>query len=161
MYIYAADDSISVFTNRLSELQALGDPIFFRAYELVQRPQVVNKTRYMLNYTRIMLKSIAEDMPWVPDEDREAIETLVSDMEEWLDRKESEQKEHSPYEEPIFTTRVVQRKLERITQRATQLLKTEKPPPPKPKPKPPHKHTTKKHDIIRFYHHNSKFRSST
>jgi len=119
------------FRDKLTSVQALSNPINFRVYELTSRPQAINATQYLANYTRDMLMRFAIDRPWIPEEDRQELLKMVIDVEEWLSKKEEEQEKLLPSDMPAFASEDLFRKLDPIARYSQQLLRRKKPPPPK------------------------------
>jgi hypoxia up-regulated 1 len=109
------------------EIQALSAPILFRARELVERPQAVNKTLHLCNYTRDMVKSFAQERPWIPEEDKTSLLSMVDRLEEWLQNKTDDQNALALHEAPAFTSEELMAELRPIAKFSQQLLRRVKP----------------------------------
>jgi molecular chaperone DnaK (HSP70) len=109
------------------EIQALSSPILFRARELGERPQAINKTLHLCNYTRDMVKSFAKERPWIPEEDKVSLLAMVERAEEWLQNKTDEQNALALHEVPAFTSEELMNELRPIAKFSQQLLRRVKP----------------------------------
>jgi len=109
------------------EIQALSIPILFRARELNERPQAINKTLHLCNYTRDMVASFAKERPWIPEEDKTSLLAMVERVEEWLLNKTTEQNALALHEVPAFTSDELMNELRPIAKFSQQLLRRVKP----------------------------------
>jgi len=109
------------------EIQALSVPILFRARELNERPQAINKTLHLCNYTRDMVKTFAKERPWIPEEDKTSLLAMVERVEEWLQNKTEEQNILQLHEVPAFTSEELMNELRPIAKFSQQLLRRVKP----------------------------------
>jgi molecular chaperone DnaK (HSP70) len=109
------------------EIQGLSGPILFRARELSERPQAINKTLNLCNYTRDMVSSFAKERPWIPEEDKTSLLAMVERVEEWLLNKTTEQNALALHEAPAFTSEELMNELRPIAKFSQQLLRRVKP----------------------------------
>jgi molecular chaperone DnaK (HSP70) len=109
------------------EIQGLSGPILFRARELIERPQAINKTLNLCNYTREMVSSFAKERPWIPEEDKTSLLAMVERVEGWLLNKTTEQNALALHEVPAFTSEELMNELRPIAKFSQQLLRRVKP----------------------------------
>lgn len=128
-----ADDESAKFKSKLKELKALSDPIFYRAEEAKARPNAMNATSSLLNYTRSAIALIEKERPWVKNDSLKKLTDMVDELEKWYEVKLEEQSKKLAHENPAFTADQLYRKLRPITTMTSDLLKIKK---PKEKAKP-------------------------
>jgi len=127
------DDSAKIFKDKLSELKALSDPVFFRLAEVSALPTALNTTRTLIKFVAKQLADIEKNKPWVPEADRKKLSDSVSDLEEWLAGKEAAQAKLSPVDTPVLESEALYERLRPIHKLSNDVSKLKKPADPKPK----------------------------
>ncbi|KAL5076176.1 hypothetical protein RYX36_015160 [Vicia faba] len=130
LYTDGEDANATEFEERLDQLKAVGDPIFFRLKELTARPAAVEHARKYL----IELKQIVEEWKskksWLPKERVDEVINIAEKLKNWLDEKETEQKKTSGFSKPAFTSEEVHLKVFELQNKVASINRI-----PKPKPK--------------------------
>jgi len=120
------------YAEKESELRKKGDPMFYRATEMAERPAAVQAAREKIEKARATIASWAEDKPQIlPNETARALE-LCDNATKWLDEVTALQESRKLTEEPAFASAEVPKKLAAMEKAVRILNKRPKPPPPKP-----------------------------
>ncbi|KMS93508.1 hypothetical protein BVRB_030770, partial [Beta vulgaris subsp. vulgaris] len=124
-------DQVSLFTDKLAELKALSDDIFFRIKEAGLRTDSLADLDAAVASASKSLKKIREKMDWVPQEMIQSHEKLLTETMEWLASKTAEHNSMDPVENPKFLASDVDKQKKQLVDR-TALLQRYPKPPPKP-----------------------------
>jgi len=119
------------YQRKLSDLQRIGNPMFFRVIEQIDRPNAVEHLRMSINFTRMMAQSFNETKPQISENETNNLLQLCDSYEKWLEEKEAEQEMKKKHEEPAFYSREVDKKSKDLEKETKKLLM--KPPLKKPK----------------------------
>jgi hypoxia up-regulated 1 len=121
------DDSAKVFKDKLSELKALSDPIFFRLGELTAFPIALNTTQTLIDFVRKQVIDYNKNRPWVPEADRMKLKDKVDDLAEWLEEKQKAQAKLTAFEPPALESEMLYERLRPIHKLSGDLAKLKKP----------------------------------
>jgi hypoxia up-regulated 1 len=122
----AMNGNASVFEAKIAALSEKVSPIKIRAFELEQRPllpELVEKVSEWVNQTLTYVKS---NMTWVAAKEIEGVQNLTSYFEEWYANVTTLQAQTPLTEMPVYTTRDVQVRLERMRSEAHRLSRIQK-----------------------------------
>nr|XP_043607410.1 heat shock 70 kDa protein 17 [Erigeron canadensis] len=140
LYTDGEDASATQFQERLDQLKAIGDPIFFRYKELTARPEAIESARRYFTELQEIVSGWESKKPWILKEKVDKVLREAEDFKKWLNDKEAEQKKTSASSTPAFTSQEVSNKLLVLQDKVASLNRI-----PKPKPKvekPPVKNET-------------------
>jgi hypoxia up-regulated 1 len=124
------DDGFEKFKTKHKTLKELSEPVYIRIKEVIERPKAIAQTEELFNYTRTMVKDFEKDRPWIPEEDRNKVTSMVEEVEGWLKNKTIEQEAKKPHEMPAYLSHDLLRQLRPVAKFSNELLRR-----PKPKPK--------------------------
>jgi hypothetical protein len=130
LYMDGAESSASEFDAKKEGLQATGDEWIKRAKETVKRPAAVAKAREFVAAAKETLAGFAESKPWIPEEEKAAMEKDLDGFLAWLDEKEALQAEKKVTERPAFAAAEVASEVKPLDARLGKLKRRPAPPPP-------------------------------
>ena len=130
LYMDGAESSASEFDAKKEGLQATGDEWIKRAKETVKRPAAVAKAREFVAAAKETLAGFAESKPWIPEEEKAAMEKDLDEFLAWLDEKEALQAEKKVTERPAFAAAEVASEVKPLDARLGKLKRRPAPPPP-------------------------------
>jgi hypoxia up-regulated 1 len=129
-----ADDSASIFHDKLAELRKLSDPILFRRAEVTALPQALNTSSALLSFVAKQVAEYPTSRPWVPQADLDKLAAAAEDAREWLEEQQALQAKVSPHDTPVLDSEAVYERLRSVHKLSDAALKLKKPV-EKPKPK--------------------------
>ncbi|KAI7741742.1 hypothetical protein M8C21_000586 [Ambrosia artemisiifolia] len=130
LYTDGEDASATQFQERLDQLKAIGDPIFFRYKELTARPEASQSAKRYFSELQEIVSGWETKKPWISKEKIDQVLREAENFKKWLNDKEDEQQKLSASSSPAYTSQEV--------------ANTNKIPKPKPKvEKPTVKNETK------------------
>ena len=132
LYMDGAESSASEFDAKKEGLQATGDEWIKRAKETVKRPAAVAKAREFVAAAKETLAGFAESKPWIPEEEKAAMEKDLDGFLAWLDEKEALQAEKKVTERPAFAAAEVASEVKPLDARLGKLKRRPAPAPPPP-----------------------------
>lgn len=130
LYTDGEDANATEFQERLDQLKAVGDPIFFRLKELTARPAAVVHARKYIDELKQIVQEWKEKKSWLPQERVDEVIKSSENLKNWLDDKEAEQKKTSGFSKPAFTSEEVYLKVLDLQNKVASINRI-----PKPKPK--------------------------
>ncbi|KAL2327134.1 hypothetical protein Fmac_020561 [Flemingia macrophylla] len=130
LYTDGEDANATEFQERLDQLKAVGDPIFFRLKELTARPTAVEHAHKYIDELKQIVQEWNAKKPWLPEERVDEVIKNSEKLKNWLDEKEAEQKKTSGFSKPAFTSEEVYLKVLDLQNKVASINKI-----PKPKPK--------------------------
>nr|KYP69334.1 Hypoxia up-regulated protein 1 [Cajanus cajan] len=130
LYTDGEDANATEFQERLDQLKAVGDPIFFRLKELTARPTAVEHAHKYIDELKQIVQEWKAKKSWLPQERVDEVIKNSEKLKNWLDEKEAEQKNTSGFSKPAFTSEEVYLKVLDLQNKVASINKI-----PKPKPK--------------------------
>ncbi|CAJ2668459.1 heat shock protein 70 kDa [Trifolium pratense] len=130
LYTDGEDANATEFEERLNQLKAVGDPIFFRLKELTARPAAVEHAYKYINELKQIVEEWKAKKSWLPKERVDEVINVAEKLKKWLDEKETEQKKTSGFSKPAFTSEEVYSKVFDLQNKVASINRI-----PKPKPK--------------------------
>lgn len=130
LYTDGEDANATEFQERLDQLKAVGDPIFFRLKELTARPTAVEHAHKYIDELKQIVQEWKAKKSWLPQERVDEVIKNSEKLKNWLDEKEAEQKNTSGFSKPAFTSEEVYLKVFDLQNKVASINKI-----PKPKPK--------------------------
>ncbi|KAL2585522.1 hypothetical protein AAZV13_13G003200 [Glycine max] len=124
---------------RLDQLKAVGDPIFFRLKELTARPAAVEHANKYIDELKQIVEEWKAKKSWLPQERVDEVIKSSEKLKNWLDEKEAEQTKTSGFSKPAFTSEEVYLK---VLDLQTKVASINRIPKPKPKVQKPVKNET-------------------
>ncbi|KAM6501560.1 Heat shock protein 70 family [Amanita muscaria] len=126
------DATKSAYTTRLDSLKALGDPITFRYREHEDRPKSISGLREVLNryLSDVTSPESAEKYSHIDDKDKQSVVEKVATVQKWLEDMVAKQAERKKSDDPVLTSKDMEKKKDEVVYFATPILS-------RPKPKPP------------------------
>ncbi|PWA97169.1 heat shock protein 70 family [Artemisia annua] len=139
LYTDGEDASASQFQERLDQLKAIGDPIFFRYKELTARPEASQSAKRYFSELKEIVSGWVSKKPWISKEKIDKVQREAESLEKWLDDKEAEQKKISASSTPAYTSQEV---ISKLLDLQDKVASTNRIPKPKPKVEKPVKNDT-------------------
>ncbi|KAJ0565830.1 putative Heat shock protein 70 family [Helianthus annuus] len=130
LYTDGEDASATQFQERLDQLKAIGDPIFFRYKELTARPEASETAKQYFSELQEIVSGWESKKPWISKEKIDQVLREADDLKKWLDDKEAEQQKLSASSTPAYTSQEVMDKLLDLKDKVSSTNRI-----PKPKPK--------------------------
>ncbi|KAK2442542.1 heat shock protein 70 (Hsp 70) family protein [Trifolium repens] len=130
LYTDGEDANATEFEERLDQLKAVGDPIFFRLKELTARPAAVEHAHKYIDELKQIVEEWKAKKSWLPKERVDEVTNVAEKLKNWLDEKETEQKKTSGFSKPAFTSEEVYSKVFDLQNKVASINRI-----PKPKPK--------------------------
>ncbi|KAK1438011.1 hypothetical protein QVD17_03812 [Tagetes erecta] len=130
LYTDGEDASATQFQERLDQLKAIGDPIFFRYKELTARPEALQSAKRYFSELQEIVSGWESKKPWIPKEKIDKVLREAESFKKWLNDKEDEQQKISASSSPAYTSEEVISKLLDLQDKVASTNKI-----PKPKPK--------------------------
>lgn len=119
--------SVSDVKNKKSELETLVKDPLLRESELDLRDTVVEKAKKDLKALDSELFSINETKPWVPEEDLRSAWAKITELEDWINNKITEQKSLELWQDLVFKSSDIVKKMTDITSVVGKLKRMNKP----------------------------------
>ncbi|KAG5111684.1 hypothetical protein AAZX31_13G004000 [Glycine max] len=139
LYTDGEDANATEFQERLDQLKAVGDPIFFRLKELTARPAAVEHANKYIDELKQIVEEWKAKKSWLPQERVDEVIKSSEKLKNWLDEKEAEQTKTSGFSKPAFTSEEVYLK---VLDLQTKVASINRIPKPKPKVQKPVKNET-------------------
>ncbi|KAI3728617.1 hypothetical protein L6452_17256 [Arctium lappa] len=130
LYTDGEDASATQFQERLDQLKAIGDPIFFRYKELTARPEALRSARQYFSELQEVVSGWESKKPWLPKDKIDQVLREAENFKKWLNDKEAEQQKLSASITPAFTSQEIISKLLDLQDKVASTNRI-----PKPKPK--------------------------
>lgn len=129
LYDEGRDQEVPVYLDRQRELQAMAEEIFHRHRELGARKQAVENARKVLADVQksVDVWESEETMPQVSAEECAALREKVAETQRWIEESVEAQAKHSPSEKPLWESKEVYERVNKVQAVYTKLL--EKPHP--------------------------------
>ncbi|KAH7106352.1 heat shock protein 70 [Auriculariales sp. MPI-PUGE-AT-0066] len=124
------DATKSAYVERLTKLQALGNPISFRYKENEDRTRAMSELRQTIDNYIQQATSTEERYAHIEEKDKQSIVEKAVTVQKWLGDSLAKQSERPKHLDPIITTEEIGKKRDEIIYFATPILSR-----PKPKPK--------------------------
>ena len=121
------DDSAQIFHDKLAEVTALSDPIFFRLAEASALPQALNTTHALLQGVYAQLADYAKNRPWVPQAQRDSLRDLADDLRDYVSEQQQLQAKLSAFEPPALQSEQLHERITPIRKLSESLMKIKKP----------------------------------
>lgn len=129
VYNEGFDSTKQEYTRRLEELQQFGGPIERRYQEHNNRPTVIDGLKKQIEYCKSFCANYGDAYSHITEEERSKLRTEVTQTEEWMYDKISEQGNTPAHVDPVLT-------VDLINGKRNTLFSVSKPIMNKPKPKP-------------------------
>lgn len=129
LYDEGEDATKSVYTNKLAELQKIGDPIEHRFKEEQQREVAITALKGTIAQYEEEAKSTDEKFAHIPEEEREKVKVACAAATQWLSDVTAKQAALSRTQNPAFL-------VSDVSSQRDKLVSTCRPIMNKPKPKP-------------------------
>ncbi|KAL8254175.1 hypothetical protein R6Q59_032396 [Mikania micrantha] len=129
LYTDGEDASATQFQERLDQLKAIGDPIFFRYKELTARPEASENAKQYLSELQEIVSGWESKKPWISKEKIDQVLREAENLKEWLNDKEAEQQNT-----PAYTSQEV---IDKLLDLQDKVASTNRIPKPKPKVEKP------------------------
>ena len=123
--------STEVLHEKLGELKATGDPIFFRMKEALERPIAIQKAEDYLKLTLDTLANLTKQNKWLNESHTQIVTNKTDEIAEWIANKTAAQDALPGHEAPAFTAQEVYRKLDPLQALYKQVARIPKPVAPK------------------------------
>jgi len=123
--------STEVLHEKLGELKATGDPIFFRMKEALERPVAIEKAENYLKLTLDTLANLTKQNKWLNESHTQIVTNKTDEIAEWIANKTAAQDALPGHEAPAFTAQEVYRKLDPLQALYKQVARIPKPVAPK------------------------------
>ncbi|XP_071692619.1 heat shock 70 kDa protein 17-like [Rutidosis leptorrhynchoides] len=136
LYTDGEDASATQFQERLDQLKAIGDPIFFRYKELTARPEALQSATKYFTELKEIVSEWESKKPWISKEKIDKVQRGAEDFKKWLNDKEAEQQKISASSTPAFTSQEV---ISKLLDLQDKVASTNRIPKPKPKVEKPAK----------------------
>uniref|UniRef100_A0A6U6CFQ6 Uncharacterized protein n=1 Tax=Guillardia theta TaxID=55529 RepID=A0A6U6CFQ6_GUITH len=120
--------------SKLAELTQVGDPVFFRMKQAIERPVAIEKANKMLVAIEESVKNLTKKMSWLNESHTQMVTNKTEALKEWMKTKMEEQEKQPAHEDPVFTSDEVFARFPAIEEALKRLARVQKPLPPK-KPK--------------------------
>ncbi|KAL7444942.1 hypothetical protein ACHAXH_008260 [Discostella pseudostelligera] len=130
---YSAD--LKTFQDKLVELSAPAEKVFFRVAELTARPKAIAELTTKLDKIEELMKKWETTMDHITEEERTEVLEKVGEVRKWIEEKVDEQEKADATADPVFTSEEVPGQTKKIESILARLMK-------KPKPKPVKKNET-------------------
>ncbi|XP_076909877.1 heat shock 70 kDa protein 17-like [Bidens hawaiensis] len=130
LYTDGEDASATHFQERLDQLKAIGDPIFFRYKELTARPEATQTAKRYFSELQEIVSGWESKKSWISKEKIDQVLREAETFKKWLNDKEDEQKKLSASSTPAYTSQEVINKLLDLQDKVAITNRI-----PKPKPK--------------------------
>ncbi|KAJ0446576.1 putative Heat shock protein 70 family [Helianthus annuus] len=141
LYTDGEDASATQFQERLDQLKAIGDPIFFRYKELTARPEASETAKRYFSELQEIVSGWESKKPWISKEKIDQVLRVAENFKKWLNDKEDEQQKISASSTPAYTSQEV---ISKLLDLQDKVANTNRIPKPKPKvEKPTVKNETK------------------
>lgn len=128
-----------VFKAKLKTIRTAIDAIEDRIFEASIRDQVVDSSHAFIEDALKTIGKWSKAKPWITQEERDAIQTNITDFKNWISEQVAVQKGKALHEDPTFKVQDVKEKLDIVRKAFTRLnIKS------KPIEKPPKQNDTKK-----------------
>ncbi|KAL8208142.1 hypothetical protein R6Q57_007554 [Mikania cordata] len=134
LYTDGEDASATQFQERLDQLKAIGDPIFFRYKELTARPEASENAKQYLSELQEIVSGWELKKPWISKEKIDQVLREAENLKEWLNDKEAEQQKISASSTPAYTSQEV---IDKLLDLQDKVASTNRIPKPKPKVEKP------------------------
>lgn len=127
VYCSVEDETAAIFNSKARELKTVGGPIFMRSDEYALRPSVIDATGKVLGQLYRHIEMLEVNYTWVSSNDTVKLMQQTTRLEEWFNERIVEQETKLLTEEPAFSAREVQRRLQPVMELAKKLLSRPKP----------------------------------
>jgi heat shock protein 4 len=136
LYGEGEDSTKSVYSEKLAELQKLGNPISLRYRQFEERPVSVNALRKTIEHWKQFAASTDPKYEHIVAEDRAKITAECDKKTEWLSKQLKLQDSKPKHTDPVLLVADLKREREALDAFATPIMNKPKPK-PKETPKPP------------------------
>ncbi|XP_076906177.1 heat shock 70 kDa protein 17-like [Bidens hawaiensis] len=130
LYTDGEDASATQFQERLDQLKAIGDPIFFRYKELTARPEASQSAKQYFTELQEIVSGWESKKPWISKEKIDKVLGEAENLKMWLNDMEAEQQKLSASSTPAYASQEVINKLLDLQDKVASTNRI-----PKPKPK--------------------------
>jgi len=130
LYDDGRDADTAGFKAKLSSIAVKVEAMFKRLEELTKRPAAVKKARSDIAKIEDRIEKWSITMPHITEEEKGKVTDALAKVQEWLDKKESEQDSKLPHEEPAFFASEVGPMFKPLLALYEKVSKKPKPPPP-------------------------------
>ena len=131
MYDDGYDASLEVYTQKLGELKAPAEKVFFRVAEVPARKNAIAALQKKLKKVGDLMKKWETTMPQITEEERNEVLAKVEGVNSWINEKEEAQGTADPTADPVFTSEEVPLQTKEIEGLVGKLSKRPKPVPKK------------------------------
>lgn len=125
LYDEGRDQEVPVYLGKQRELQAMAEEIFHRHSELSARKQAVENARKVLTDVKESVDAweFEGTMPQISAEERAALREKVAETQRWIEESEEAQAKHSPSEKPLWESKEVYERVNKVRAVHAKLLK--------------------------------------
>jgi len=121
------EENVSTYKSKLRELKEIGQPIFIRAKELIERPKIIEMTNKSIKKLHEYIDLLINKYPWININETYKLSNNTLTFETWYQNKLKEQENKTPLDNPAFLSTEITSKLEQLFNHAEQLLSRKKP----------------------------------
>ena len=112
---------------KLSELTEIGDPIFARMKQRLERPDAIKKAHKVLTTAEGAVANLTKKMPWLNESHTEMVTNKTEALRTWLAEVTEKQEKAPAHEAPVFTVEELYRKFPAIEESLKRLARVPKP----------------------------------
>ncbi|KAL7534489.1 hypothetical protein ACHAXR_006880 [Thalassiosira sp. AJA248-18] len=120
---------LETYEEKIVELKAPAEKMFFRVAELTARPKAIDALLTKLEKIEELMTKWETTMTHITEEERTEVLDKVGEVRAWIKEKVDEQEKNDVTADPVFTSEEVPGQTKRIESIVSKLMK-------KPKPKP-------------------------
>ena len=131
MYDEGYDASLEVYTQKLVELKAPAEKVFFRVAEVPARENAIASLKKKLKKVGDLMTKWETTMPQITEEERKEVLAKVDVVHNWITEKVEAQGSADPSADPVFTSEEVPLQTKEIEGMVGKLSKRPKPAPKK------------------------------
>jgi len=137
LYNEGLDVTKSVYSKKLEDLHALGDPIVRRKYEFENRYELLMSLRSAMEQLKLVANSVDPKYDHIEQEERKKVLEQISSAEKWVEDLMTKQEKIPNSQDPILTCAQISAKKSELEKFCNPILN-------KPKPKVEEKKEEKK-----------------
>ncbi|GAV07856.1 HSP70-5 [Ramazzottius varieornatus] len=149
LYSDGEDQAKSVYSEKLKNLQAHGQPIAFRYRDAQERPALFQEMAHYMQMTRKAADAYRageEKYSHLESKDVEQMMKTLDEKQRWLDEKMNSQAKKSQHEDPVVSVADLKKEKTALEKTVNAVLNKPKPKPTPKKAEPPKQETKTKQD---------------
>lgn len=131
MYDEGYDASLEVYNQKLADLKAPAEKVFYRVAEVPARENAIASLTKKLKKVGDLMTKWETTMPQITEEERKDVLVKVESVRQWITEKQEAQEGADPASDPVFTSKEVPLQTKEIEALVGKLSKRPKPVPKK------------------------------